>query len=100
NTPTVFQLASAHNDEANKYGLPLELFAKLIYGIQYEAVATPIDFFNRRTGAILFDIDSVRQYKENVLTYMSNQFSWEENQTEAYALQLDAALAEAVTSVK
>jgi glycerol-3-phosphate dehydrogenase len=100
NVPIVFQLASEHKKAADQFGLPLELFAKLIYAIQYEAAATPIDFFNRRTGAILFDINGVRQYKENVINFMRDQFSWTEQQTEAYALQLDAALAEAVTPVK
>ncbi|RSD26827.1 glycerol-3-phosphate dehydrogenase/oxidase [Mesobacillus subterraneus] len=100
NAPILFQLASAHKEEATRYGLPLELFVKLIYGIQYEAAATPIDFFNRRTGAILFDIHTVRNFKENVLSYMTDQFDWSQQQTEAYALELEEALTEAVTPVK
>ncbi len=100
NASAVFQLASEHKKEADQYGLPLELFAKLIYAIQYEAAATPIDFFNRRTGAILFDIHTVHNFKENVINFMRDQFGWTEQQTKAFALQLDAALAEAVTPVK
>jgi glycerol-3-phosphate dehydrogenase len=100
NAPIVFQLAFEHITEADQYGLPLELFAKLIYGIQYEAAATPVDFFNRRTGAILFDIHIVHNFKENVINFMRDQFNWSEQQTEAFALQLEEALAEAVTPVK
>jgi glycerol-3-phosphate dehydrogenase len=100
NTPIVFQLASEHKKEADQYGLPLELFAKLIYGIQYEAAATPIDFFNRRTGAILFDIHLVHNFKENVINFMRDQFSWSEQQTEALTLELEGALNEAVIPVK
>ncbi|MBT2684143.1 glycerol-3-phosphate dehydrogenase/oxidase [Bacillus sp. ISL-37] len=100
NTPIVFQLASEHKKKADQYGLPLELFAKLIYGIQYEAAATPIDFFNRRTGAILFDIHLVHNFKENVINFMRDQFSWSEQQTEALTLELEGALNEAVIPVK
>ncbi|MCM3124239.1 MULTISPECIES: glycerol-3-phosphate dehydrogenase/oxidase [unclassified Mesobacillus] len=100
NVPAVFQLASEHKKEADQFGLPLELFAKLVYAIQYEAAATPIDFFNRRTGAILFDIHAVRQNKGNVIHYMRDQFKWNEQQTKAYTLQLEDALTEAVTPVK
>ncbi|WLR54422.1 glycerol-3-phosphate dehydrogenase/oxidase [Mesobacillus subterraneus] len=100
NAPIVFQLASAHKHQADQHGLPLELFAKLIYAIQYEAAATPIDFFNRRTGAILFDIHLVHNFKENVINFMRDQFSWNEQQAEAYTLELEGALTEAVTPVK
>jgi glycerol-3-phosphate dehydrogenase len=100
NVPALFQLASEHKKEADQFGLPLELFAKLVYAIQYEAAATPIDFFNRRTGAILFDIHAVRQYKGNVIDYMRDQFKWNEQQTKSYTLQLEDALTEAVTPVK
>jgi glycerol-3-phosphate dehydrogenase len=100
NVPIVFQLAAAHREEADKYGLPLELFAKLAYAIQFEAAATPIDFFNRRTGAILFDIHLVDNFKENVINYMRNQFSWNDQQTEAFTLELEGALTEAVVPVK
>lgn len=100
NVPNVFQLASEHKKEADQYGLPLELFAKLIYGIQYEAAATPVDFFNRRTGAILFDIHLVHNFKENVINFMRDQFNWSEQQTEAFTLELEGALTEAVVPVK
>lgn len=100
NAPIVFQLASEHKKEADQYGLPLELFAKLIYGIHYEAAATPVDFFNRRTGAILFDIHIVHNFKENVINFMRDQFSWSEQQTEAFTLELEGALNEAVIPVK
>ena len=100
NAPILFQLATEHQKEADQYGLPLELFAKLIYGIQYEAAATPVDFFNRRTGAVLFDIHLVHNFKENVINFMRDQFSWSEQQTEAFTLELEGALNEAVIPVK
>ncbi|WP_079505179.1 glycerol-3-phosphate dehydrogenase/oxidase [Mesobacillus jeotgali] len=100
NAPIVFQIASAHKQEADRYGLPLELFTKLSYAIQYEAAATPIDFFNRRTGAILFNIQMVHNFKENVIKFMRDQFSWNEQQTKAFTLELEEALSEAVNPVK
>ncbi|MBS8266517.1 glycerol-3-phosphate dehydrogenase/oxidase [Mesobacillus boroniphilus] len=100
NTPIVFELASTHKEEADKYGLPLELFAKLVYGIQFEAATTPIDFFNRRTGAILFDIHLVHNFKENVINFMREQFGWNDQQTEVFTLELEGALTEAVIPEK
>lgn len=100
NAPIVFQLAFEHKKEADQYGLPMELFAKLIYGIQYEAAATPVDFFNRRTGAILFDIHIVHNFKENVINFMRDQFKWNKQQIDAFTLELEGALNEAVIPVK
>ena len=38
--------------------------------------ATPIDFFYSRTGALLFHIDLVRQWREQVISYMEEKFNW------------------------
>ena len=80
-----------------KSGLPSLVFAQLIYAIDYEMAATPVDFFHRRTGAILFDIDVVREWKNEVIQYMALKFEWNEEQIQAYTQELDEALTEATT---
>ncbi|MGJ8739148.1 glycerol-3-phosphate dehydrogenase C-terminal domain-containing protein, partial [Zobellia laminariae] len=41
--------------------------AELRFGIDYEMVQNPMDFFIRRTGRLYFDIDSVRLLMEPIL---------------------------------
>jgi len=41
--------------------------AELRFGIDYEMIQTPMDFFIRRTGRLYFDIDSVRNLMEPIL---------------------------------
>ncbi len=43
------------------------ILAELEFGIAYEMVQDPMDFFIRRTGRLYFDIDSVRTYMNPVL---------------------------------
>ncbi len=41
--------------------------AELRFGIEYEMVQNPMDFFIRRTGRSYFDIDSVRNLTDPIL---------------------------------
>ncbi|WP_071460871.1 glycerol-3-phosphate dehydrogenase/oxidase [Bacillus massilinigeriensis] len=103
NAPLVFNLFAQHKEEAVASGISNVLFAKLIYGMEHEMVATPLDFFLRRTGALLFDIQAVKEYKYEVTAYMSGRFGWTEEQTKVRAAELEAELVSAqnpVTSEK
>jgi glycerol-3-phosphate dehydrogenase len=99
NSSVIFKLLGENGSDAAKYGLPLLLFAKLVYGIQYEMVATPVDFFNRRTGAVLFDIHSVEKWKRQVIAYMADQFNWSEQEQKSYTLSLEQNLTAAVVPI-
>jgi glycerol-3-phosphate dehydrogenase len=96
----VFDLVEKNKDDAVNYGLPLTLFAKLIYGIEHEMVVTPLDFFYRRTGAILFDIQSVRQWEKQVIHYMADKMSWSEKEQQFYSYELENELVSAATPIK
>lgn len=74
--------------------LPAVIYAKLYYSIYYESVSKPVDFFIRRTGALYFDVHFVNEYKEAITKEMQKIFSWTAEQTDAYILQLNQALAE------
>lgn len=95
NVKDVYEIAEQGSEKAKQYQLPITLFAKLQYALEYEMVATPIDFFNRRTGAILFDIESVKEYKGNVIQYMADYFLWSEEMKADYIQELEAALLDA-----
>ena len=78
NVSTLFDMIEKEKKLAISSMLPIPLWAKLHYALEYEMVATPIDFFNRRTSAVLFDIDSVRKYQKDVIKYMEHYFQWSE----------------------
>lgn len=87
-------------ESENKYPEmdPLVL-AQLQYGIEEELVYRPEDFFVRRTGALYFRIDWVRQHKQSVIEYMSKVFDWDFEEQDTYSVDLDRLLYYAVNPV-
>lgn len=65
-------------DELKLNQVPLYLELSLFYALEYESVLTPIDFFLRRTGILLFESDKINQWKQLVVDYMANYFKWNE----------------------
>lgn len=63
-TELILELYNARKEKDNPTKL---ILAELEFGIAYEMVENPMDFFIRRTGRLYFDIDSVRTYMEPVL---------------------------------
>ncbi len=96
NVSILFDMIKKEEKLAGFSELPISLWAKLHYALEYEMVATPIDFFNRRTGAILFDIDHVEKYQTEVTKYMAHYFQWSEKEKRIFTLQLESAIQEAV----
>jgi glycerol-3-phosphate dehydrogenase len=94
NVTILFNIIKEGSAVAEKYNLPLTLYAKLQYALEHELAATPIDFFNRRISAILFDIGTVKTYKDNVVSYMRDYFEWDESTSELYKKELAEALDE------
>ncbi|WP_227937013.1 glycerol-3-phosphate dehydrogenase/oxidase [Alkalihalobacillus deserti] len=90
NAPVVFNLL--HKEEAEKYEMPIVVFAKLVYAIEYELAVTPVDFYFRRTGSLLFDIDTVRNTKNQVLRYMEERFGWSTSEKERFNADLEAEI--------
>jgi glycerol-3-phosphate dehydrogenase len=88
NVELVFQLLKEYKGDAWKYGIPLSLFAKLVYGIEHEMVVSPIDFFLRRTGAILFNIHCVQKFQDQVISFMAEKMDWTNEEKKDYRLIL------------
>lgn len=96
NAPILFRIIETNgSSEAEEYGLPVPLWVKLKYALEYEMIATPVDFFHRRTGALLFDIDKVRKYQNEVIHYMSDIFNWNEDTRFKYKLGLEKEIQDA-----
>ncbi|MFT8321564.1 MAG: glycerol-3-phosphate dehydrogenase/oxidase [Bacillus sp. (in: firmicutes)] len=95
NAATVFHLIKESREEAVHYGLPILLWAKLRYAMEYEMAVTPVDVLLRRTGCILFDINLVEQYKTNVLHYMEDYFCWNKEEKQQNSKDLEKEIATA-----
>src|SRR5699024_2798200 len=95
NVETLFTIYQENKDEAAKEGIDPFVLTELIYGMENELVYKPVDFFIRRTGALLFDINWVKEHKESVINYMAKSLNWSKEQKEAYTEELEVALNQA-----
>ncbi|WP_404454228.1 glycerol-3-phosphate dehydrogenase/oxidase [Virgibacillus necropolis] len=100
NTDVVLSFYENKQEEAKQANIDPIVFAELLYGIEQELVYKPVDFFIRRTGALYFDIEWLREHKEAVTDYMAVMLKWSEEQKQDYVAELDKLLHEAVTPVK
>ncbi|MFP3511243.1 glycerol-3-phosphate dehydrogenase/oxidase [Peribacillus sp. SIMBA_075] len=79
NAPVLFNIAKSEGNGGISTGIPQKLFVQLKYALDHEMAATPVDFFFRRTGTLLFDIDLVQTHKNAVIDYMAGYFGWSES---------------------
>ncbi|KOO47097.1 glycerol-3-phosphate dehydrogenase/oxidase [Priestia koreensis] len=96
NIDTVFGYIRTQGEELTRSQLPIEVFLQIFYGMEEEMVTKPIDFFIRRTGAVYFDINWARQFKEPVVRYMAQRLGWNEQQTALYTKEVEKHIHDAV----
>ncbi|MCY0869967.1 MAG: glycerol-3-phosphate dehydrogenase, partial [Firmicutes bacterium] len=96
NVDAVFEYVRTGEKEARELGLSLHMYAQVRYGMDAEAVQSPADFFVRRTGALYFDIASVRQWREPVCDMMQQYLGWDAGRRSECSAELDALLRAAV----
>ncbi len=82
NATLLFDIVKERGFEAEDYHLPLALYAKLVYSLENEMIATAIDFFYRRTGDLLFNISEVKKQKDSIIAYMAHRLKWTEEEIE------------------
>jgi glycerol-3-phosphate dehydrogenase len=56
--------------------------SELKFTVDFEMVCSSIDFFDRRTGRLSFNIGSVLQFKETVINDLSGYLKWSDEQKE------------------
>jgi glycerol-3-phosphate dehydrogenase len=66
--------------------------AELQFGIDYEMVQNPMDFFIRRTGRLYFDIDSVRSLMDPILEEFKKVFKADDAQILNWKEELQAQI--------
>jgi glycerol-3-phosphate dehydrogenase len=96
NVSKLYRLASESKDFAISHGLPLALATELRYAIEEECAVKPEDFWVRRTGQLYFNIDSVLRWRDQVLSAMSDQLGWSDDQRILYAEEMDRLVEMAV----
>ncbi|MFB5663150.1 glycerol-3-phosphate dehydrogenase/oxidase [Alteribacillus sp. HJP-4] len=88
NALKIFELLEENIKKAKDSGLPLKLAAQLIYALEYEMSATPLDFFNRRTGKLYFAIEDVGKWQDGVTAFMKAELGWTEEETNQHKTEL------------
>jgi glycerol-3-phosphate dehydrogenase len=96
NVETIYRIYTERKQEAEAEQMDPIVFAQLCYGIEFELVYKPADFFIRRTGALFFDISWVNRHKNDVIAYMVKKFKWTESQEQEYRNELEKLVIEAV----
>ncbi|TCS78465.1 glycerol-3-phosphate dehydrogenase/oxidase [Tepidibacillus fermentans] len=99
NIDQVYSIIRDREEEGNRYGLSKEVFGSLIYGLENEMVLTPIDFFMRRTGSILFNRDWAVKWKDPVVNFMSDYFGWTQEEKQRYIDELETEIKYSVETV-
>ncbi|RBP07953.1 glycerol-3-phosphate dehydrogenase/oxidase [Rossellomorea aquimaris] len=99
NVDQLYKLAHAYSGTNDERSVPPYLYAQLIYAIQEEMAATPVDFFIRRTGALFFDREWVEKWKEPVIEIMAKLLKWNTEQEQQYRAELNSELKSAVVPV-
>ncbi|OQP05878.1 glycerol-3-phosphate dehydrogenase [Geobacillus sp. 46C-IIa] len=97
NVDRLFALSRQYDRSSS---LTRETFVRLVYAIEEEMAVKPTDYFIRRTGALLFDIDSVRREKEAVVAFMARHLGWTGEERDMYEKELDKELLQAVLEEK
>ena len=97
NSDQVFQFA--HAVSAEKNDLPISLRAEILYGIHYEMVTSPSDFFIRRKGDLYFQINVVESMATQVTNYMATLLQYTDSEKSIYENDIKNAIAEAKGSV-
>lgn len=85
---TVFGL----KEKAEVIDLPLPIALSLVYALEHEAAISPVDFFLRRTGILLFDTNKVEEWKVAVVDYMADYFGWSTDVKDKWTEQLNEAI--------
>ena len=90
-TETILDYYPKQKGENNEVRLAL---AELCFGIDYEMVHNPMDFFIRRTGRLYFDIESVRSLMDPVLEVFKNTYKVDDAQLANWKDELNSQIEE------
>lgn len=98
NVDQIFYCLEENKHEARQEEIDPIVFAELLYALEYELAYKPEDFFIRRTGALFFEIDWIKQHQENVIRYLGKTLNWTAADQEKYSNELNKLVSEASIS--
>ncbi|SDK04832.1 glycerol-3-phosphate dehydrogenase/oxidase [Sediminibacillus albus] len=96
NVDQVLAIYTDLQNEAAEAQLDPLVFAQLRYAIDEELIYRPVDFFVRRTGALFFHIEWVREHKDAAIEYMAKILKWSDSQKTEYIDELEQLMYDAV----
>ncbi len=82
-------------DTAVKSVLDIEkalIQSELLYTVKYESALKPDDYINRRTGRINFDIESIRNNFDFIISEFSKLFNWKESEMEVIKQETQSSI--------
>lgn len=68
------------------------ILAELEYCLKSEMTVTPIDFLERRTGLLFFNVHRAKQHQNAVLSRFQSYFNWSKEKLAAETLELETLL--------
>ena len=84
-----------------QYPAPVRMgLAELEYGLEHEAVQTPLDFFNHRTGRLYFRIETIAPLKDAVCERLAKVLGWDKATWQRHVSALDQAIADVAEHFK
>ncbi|WP_243356846.1 glycerol-3-phosphate dehydrogenase/oxidase [Bacillus litorisediminis] len=99
NVDRLYTFAKHYPGKEKSHGLTRAIYAEVLYAIEEEMTVKPVDFFIRRTGALLFNFDWVKQWKGPVIKFMANELNWDENTKRTYESELEKEMKDAVIPI-
>jgi glycerol-3-phosphate dehydrogenase len=66
--------------------------AELIFTVHKESVFTLLDFFERRTGRLFFNISSIDKLIDPISEYLTQVFSWDDTRLHKEQKELKRAV--------
>ena len=98
NVSKLYQIIATLQEET--FGLPKDLYAEVVYAVEYEQAYRPADVLVRRTGRMFFNITSVHDYKDGVQKLMADLLHYSESEKERYRLEVEELLYDAAHFAK
>ncbi|WP_079710843.1 glycerol-3-phosphate dehydrogenase C-terminal domain-containing protein [Paraliobacillus ryukyuensis] len=91
NVEKIWTYYHQYQQSAQNYQVDTLLFAELNYTLEEECIYMPLDFFERRTGAIHFHSEVIKRNSDGVIAYLRDKLKWNTEETAYYKRELQLA---------
>jgi glycerol-3-phosphate dehydrogenase len=88
-TEEILRLFNDRDEKSNEVKLGM---AELVFAVHKEAVFTLLDFFERRTGRLYFNISSITDLMKPSIEYLTKEFAWSQERQQSEREELERAI--------